>query len=331
MTKVSVVISTYNGKRYLKQQLDSIRRQTQTADECILVDDHSTDGSDRLVQDYITSQNLGDSWHFFRNPHNLGFIRSFGIALSHATGDIIFFADQDDVWERNKIASMCAIMEKYPQIQSLCTGFTQIDADGKRQYTRNPILTENNGLILFKKMKKNGVYRIPCCDILKRNISMGCAMAIRRDLAEAYLVQEGLENIPHDWALNLLAALREGLYFWNCKMIRYRIHENNTIGLMNGCQSAIAYRIREYDRYLSCYPRFYELLMETPDHPSDLAALRRAQRLYQMKKKMLQSQTAGAVLKAAAAGARGQGMEAILVLTDAAVIMKEKLSQHIRY
>lgn len=251
--KISVIMACYNGKEYLGKQLDSIRKQTRRADECILVDDCSVDGTDSAAEEYLEKYKC-PGWRIIKNSRNLGYIKTFEKAMSLATGDIVFLSDQDDIWSRKKIERMERVMEKYPEILSLSTGFRGIDENGAPISVRSPFLTENHGLILLKKMRKNGLYHMKYEDVVQRNIAMGCTMAVRRELIGLYLESPATEAIPHDWKLNFLAGVQNGLYFWNRELIRYRIHSGNTIGMkVESSQIDRDYRVREYGKYLRSY------------------------------------------------------------------------------
>lgn len=100
--KTSVVMSTYNGEKYITEQLDSLRTQSQSADEVIIADDCSTDHTVEIVRRYINQHNLSD-WQVIVNQHNKGWRRNFMEAMWSASGDLIFPCDQDDIWRNDKI------------------------------------------------------------------------------------------------------------------------------------------------------------------------------------------------------------------------------------
>lgn len=106
----SVVMATYNGMKYIEQQLDSIRIQTRQPDEVIICDDHSQDGTFDFINRYIQKHSL-INWKVLRNDTNLGWINNFYKLFQLASSDIVFCADQDDVWSINKIELMTSVME----------------------------------------------------------------------------------------------------------------------------------------------------------------------------------------------------------------------------
>lgn len=98
---VSVVMCTYNGARFVREQLDTILAQTYPLHELLVQDDCSTDGTWDILQAYADRH---PSVKVSRNAHNLGLNRNFYAALAKASGDFIAVADQDDRWEADKLA-----------------------------------------------------------------------------------------------------------------------------------------------------------------------------------------------------------------------------------
>lgn len=99
--RVSVVMCTYNGERYLREQMDSVLAQDYPVFEIIVQDDCSTDGTWDILSSY--RQKRPDLFKIFRNKRNLGFNKNFRTALQRATGDLIAISDQDDIWFPQKI------------------------------------------------------------------------------------------------------------------------------------------------------------------------------------------------------------------------------------
>ena len=99
--KISVCLASYNGEKYIREQLDSILPQLGENDEIIISDDHSTDNTINVIK------SLNDSRiKIFENNLGKGYSRNFENAINQATGDIIFLSDQDDVWMENKVELM---------------------------------------------------------------------------------------------------------------------------------------------------------------------------------------------------------------------------------
>lgn len=109
---VSVALATYNGRRFLPEQLASLVAQHRRPDELVVCDDRSTDGTLELLEDFARTAPFPVRIH--RNEKNLGVLRNFEKALSLCEGDIVFLSDQDDVWLPEKIGEVVGIFEATP-------------------------------------------------------------------------------------------------------------------------------------------------------------------------------------------------------------------------
>ncbi len=252
MDKITVVMATYNGEKYIEEQLVSILNQSYPPDEVIIRDDCSTDNTCRIIKDFIGNNNL--NWVLIPGDKNLGFERNFTEALKCSTGDLIFLSDQDDVWHKGKIKYMSSVMNRYKQILCLNSSFECIDSCGERINTKNMPFTSNNGLIIGKTIKDYSLCSFKAEEVLRYNISMGCTLAFRKELMNEYLANAG--KVAHDWLINMIAASHGGLFFLNRKLIRYRVHGDNTIGLNEGFIQEKEKRNKTYSNMLRYYYAF---------------------------------------------------------------------------
>lgn len=111
--KLSVCMATYQGERYVREQVESILSQLTPHDEIVISDDCSTDGTLRVLED------LSDARiRVYTNSTNLGYSKNFANALQRATGDIVFIADQDDVWLPDKVATMVEALQSHDLVVS---------------------------------------------------------------------------------------------------------------------------------------------------------------------------------------------------------------------
>ncbi len=226
---VSVALATYNGKKFLKAQLDSLLLSTRQPKEVIIIDDCSTDTTAELVKRYIAEHKL--NWKFSIANSNSGYIRNFYNCLKQCTGDVIFLCDQDDVWYSEKIEKITEIFESDQEVLAVNSSFDIIDAKGDilKPFVNERKTGANHGL-LKQRVGEDELLGIDLSKILEYNISPGCTCAFRREVVDEY-IKTSKCVMPHDWELNIIAASRGGLRFYNRAFIGYRQHGNNAIGL----------------------------------------------------------------------------------------------------
>ncbi len=106
--RISVAVASYNGERYIKEQMDSIVRNLTCRDEIIVSDDGSSDRTRELVREY---QNGEIPVRLLQGP-GLGIKQNINAALSACRGDYIFLADQDDVWTDDKVEKVMEYLGK---------------------------------------------------------------------------------------------------------------------------------------------------------------------------------------------------------------------------
>ena len=127
MTTASIVMTTFEGERFLPRQLESFVEQTSRPDELIVADDRSTDGTVAILRDFAASAPFPVSVHV--NAERLGFRRNFMAAAARATGGIILFSDQDDVWRSDKLATIRTAFAADPDLTMIYHGAAIVDAD----------------------------------------------------------------------------------------------------------------------------------------------------------------------------------------------------------
>lgn len=221
---ISVAMATYNGQEYLPIQLESILGQTKKVDEIVIVDDCSTDGTAEMIQEYVR-QYPESNIRFFSNETNVGYKKNFHKAMSLCEGDVIFLCDQDDIWKENKVEVLAGLLENNSDIDLISSSFIQIDSDGNE--------VSGNKSAYMRKMDEGKIHPVPLGDLIFHNASQGCAMAFRKEIGDVYL-KHFTDELPHDWVLNVVAAMNKTCYYLNSPMFFYRIHDKNTIGLNEG-------------------------------------------------------------------------------------------------
>lgn len=211
---ISVAMTTYNGEKYIKEQIMSIFNQSIEIDELVIVDDASTDSTVSIIS------NLKDPRiRLFVNDINKGYIENFYRAIEKTRGDYIFLSDQDDIWEYEKIETLIRVLNKR-DCAAVCSNCSIIDSNGNK-------LKESHLNKFF--IKKNYiVQKIDYRKLLFENVAQGCTYGFTKNVKECYLkIHE--KNIIHDWQIMLISSLIGNVYFINKPLIRYRIHENNAV------------------------------------------------------------------------------------------------------
>ncbi|MBB1070169.1 glycosyltransferase [Limosilactobacillus sp. RRLNB_1_1] len=209
--KTSVVMSTYNGEKYITEQLDSLHTQSQLADEVIIADDCSTDHTVEIVRRYINQNNL-NNWKVIVNQHNKGWRRNFMEAMWSASGDLVFPCDQDDIWRNDKIKIMTQLMDKNPQIKLLTSNYCEFFEDGKERI--DP--WKNN-----KELKQ-----VPLKDNYLLVNSPGCTYCVRKELL-VLSKNYWQPDYPHDALLWRMGLMSNGVYTFTDDLIKWRNHKKS--------------------------------------------------------------------------------------------------------
>ena len=216
--KLSVAMTSYNGEKYIIEQLESIRTQSWVPDEVIILDDRSSDNTVTLVRKYIEKYHLS-GWQICVNDVNLGWKKNFLEAVKRTTGDIIFFSDQDDIWLTDKIEKMSkAMIEK--KMGVLYGAKEIIDAEGRPHPER-----------MDKKAFSHEISQIPFSESFYAIKTLGCCMCASRDIVNTY-IKLGFYDGGHDSQCGRLALLLSTLWYLDEPVIRYRIHGNNSSGVV---------------------------------------------------------------------------------------------------
>lgn len=227
--KISVALCTFNGEKYLSEQLESILRQDRSVDEVIICDDGSTDKTVAIIKQALCSN--PSIIHYFQNETGLGSVKNFEKAIATCTGDIIFLADQDDVWLPEKVKKLCNIFENDPSVKLVFTNGALIDENG---ISLHQTLWERWGF--DTAIQKAWIDNKTAFEDLKNNHNRitGATVAFRSELKEFMFPFDLPHLYYHDAWLGLLAAGSNGLRYINDTLINYRVHAAQQVGVGNG-------------------------------------------------------------------------------------------------
>ena len=220
--KVSIALAVYNGERFLREQLESIARQTRLPDELIISDDASTDGTAQIIHQFANRAPFQVT--LLLNEENVGCTRNFDRAIRHCKGETIFLCDHDDLWYPNKIETTLEALEANPK-----AGVATCDADLIDEHSRKPGQTfwQHKGFNpqSIKRPLSQGM-------LYTRSLPVyGPGIAFRRKLLPLFLplpddppFQFGGQDYFIMWCV--LAAGAGGLALIETPLLGYRQHSN---------------------------------------------------------------------------------------------------------
>lgn len=224
---VSVVMTTYNGEKYIREQLDSIIAQTYPIYELIIQDDCSNDRTMDICKLYADRYSF---IHVYRNEHNLGYNKNFETAAMRATGDYVALSDQDDIWFKDKIAKQVAAIGDH-------------DACGS-QHMR--------GKTMDASRLVNPQHSL---EALLFNGFAGHSLLLRR----AFVQQPSVWSLPviFDWGLEVNAQLGQGLVMVEEPLNWHRDNEDSACHVSNRQHGVTGKkeRLRPYISGLANYRR----------------------------------------------------------------------------
>lgn len=220
---VCVMMSTYNGQRFLREQIDSILNQKDVRVSLWIRDDGSSDDTVKIVEDYM---NRADNVFLIKGS-NIGLACSF-MELIYQTPDTYnyyAFSDQDDIWLEDKLSTGVRMLAGHRE---------------KCLYTANQECVDCDGHSLGLRYREDEDIHTSKIAVLEKNMLAGCTFLFTRDL-KCLLKEENkrpgtavLKRRIHDvWVINA-AALYDGVIYDSSSHMLYRQHENNAVGAYTG-------------------------------------------------------------------------------------------------
>lgn len=215
-------MATYNGEKYIRQQLDSILCQSRQPDEVIMCDDGSTDGTVDIIRKFIEENGLQDSWKLYQNEQNRGYPGNFYYAMGLCSGGLVFLADQDDIWYREKIERMHRVFDKQPKAMAVCCKLSLIDAEGSEIHS---IMTPTRKT---HKKGKGSLRQVGVDEVFYKYEWPGMTMAYRRTWYRSWTWSDS--GLPHDFLIAVKAAEKGCFYQMNEILAYHRRHDHNAGG-----------------------------------------------------------------------------------------------------
>ncbi len=219
---ISVALCTYNGERFIVDQLRSLAAQSIAPDELLVLDDGSTDGTVAIARGFAAT--AGFKVDVRVNPATLGTARNFEHALSLCSGDILVLSDQDDVWLPHKLATLAAELERRPDCLLVHSDARLVDSGlidlGQSLFAGLRLQPRERQL-----MRAGEYFRLQ----LRRNVVTGSTVAIRRELLD--LARPFPDGWLHDEWLAIMAAAVGDIARIDEPLVLYRQHAGNQLGM----------------------------------------------------------------------------------------------------
>ena len=240
--KVNIVLSTYNGAKFLSEQIDSIQAQTFTDWQLLIRDDDSTDKTLDIIAAYTVKDerirliNEG-------NRKNLGVIKSFYKLIKDDVADYYFFCDQDDVWLPEKLAIMLAETTKHDANESLMV-YMDLSVVDENLKVINPSMVSSQSHHANTSL---------LAELTENTVTGGVAM-INHALVKRWSSSDSM--IMHDWYLALLATATGKLVYIDKPGELYRQHDHNVLGART-----LAKRLKKWLNPLHAVQKYWELIV----------------------------------------------------------------------
>ena len=264
MIKVQILMSTYNGEAYLREQMDSILAQKtilgkeKIAISLLIRDDGSKDNTIKILEEYkkrfsqisyIKGENIGACKSFFKLMQKV-----------EKEMDYIAFSDQDDVWKENKIKRAISGLKKYDTIPAMYASDLEI---------------VNYNLELIKVSNNTSKHFYPSFgNALIENICTGCTIVINKKLYDMVVKTVPRYAYMHDWWLYMTASCFGKVLYDKKAWIKYRQHKENTVGSAVKYWKLMEKRIRNFhllQKYVPLQIKEFIEIFELPEDKRKLA------------------------------------------------------------
>lgn len=220
---ISIAMCTYNGERYLQEQLDSIAMQTRPPDEMVICDDRSQDGTPQIARAFAAKSPF--TVHFVANERNLGSTKNFEKAITLCQGDVIALSDQDDVWHPEKLRKIEEAFVTEPAVGLVFSDGDIVDQNlrplGARLWDSAHVTPAQERLI-----RRDRFFEA----LLMHNIVTGAAMAFRAAYRELFLPIPDTIPLIHDGWIALIVSAVARATFLPEPLISYRQHPQQQLG-----------------------------------------------------------------------------------------------------
>ena len=230
--QIDILLATYNGEKYISQQIESILKQTYSNIRLIISDDCSKDNTQKILKKYAKTDNRIE---LHLQEKNLGYIKNFEYLLKQVKNNIYMLSDQDDIWLPEKVKKTLEIL-KTKNADMVFGDLEVVDEELKTIYT-----SFNDFMLLSDKIKKyinnnrlNYLY----------NCVTGCTIMSKKEFINKILpIPSKSKYVAHDHWMALIVSFNGKMEYVPFKYIKYRQHGNNAIG-----KNKISHKFKKLDQ-----------------------------------------------------------------------------------
>ena len=218
MEKINILMATYNGRRYVAKQVESILNQTYKDFRLIISDDGSTDSTIKILQEYEQKDSRVE---IFSQQENQGIVSNFEFLIGKVRAELFMFADQDDIWEPDKIEKTLKKMEE----NNLDLVYTDLEVVDSRLNQVAPSYWALKGLDY--RIKKYNNFE----SLYLNNFITGCTMLVKSKWINDFMpLPKNSKYILHDYWIALIISQSGKIGYLDEPTIKYRQHTGNKIG-----------------------------------------------------------------------------------------------------
>lgn len=222
---ISVALCTYNGEKFIREQIESILSQTHPVHEIVISDDGSTDDTLNILQEYVSTASLREQINIvlLKNSSPVGISANFQACIAATSCDWVLLCDQDDIWHKDKVEILIGEITNHSTAKLFCTNAELVDelgfSLGYSLFHSLKISTKEIDLL-----QSNRAFEA----LLRRNLATGATMLVNKSVFRKAVPFP--PNWIHDEWLSIVAAYESEFMLINLKTIDYRQHSQNSIG-----------------------------------------------------------------------------------------------------
>ncbi len=222
---ISVALCTYNGEKYIEKQLNSILNQTLTVDEIVICDDCSSDKTITILNSF--KEKYPSIFRIYSNPENLRSNKNFEKAISLCTGDFIFLSDQDDLWKPEKVETIIGVFNSNPSAEGVFSDAIFVD-ENDSEIHKEMSLWES---VCFFDRQNDIPINLYESLLNLGNFLTGATLCIKKEVIPFCIPFQTVDTFIHDEWLAYVLSKRNTLFLTKEKLISYRLHSNQQLGV----------------------------------------------------------------------------------------------------